>query len=122
MNGHTISETYTPSGTAATAPPRPHASPPTPSRRHYSDHATTPTRHLMTQRPIVRESAGGWASEQEKKIKLQGLPKRYWTKDVYEAMSRYGNVISIEMKTGMRDNDAWVIFQYVDLAHDMSFY
>jgi RNA-dependent RNA polymerase len=76
----------------------------------------------MTQRPVVRESAWGWASEQEEKIKLQGLPKQYWTKDLYETMSRYGNVINIEMGTGMRHNDAWVIFQYVDLGHDMSFY
>lgn len=44
-------------------------------------------------------------------MKVFGIPKYQWTKDVYFAMSSYGNVTRIEMEPGNRDNGAWVVFQ-----------
>jgi RNA-dependent RNA polymerase len=108
MNCHTISETYTPSGNSATTPPRPHSSP-SPTRRNYG--GGTPGRQQVVQRPIVRYSERHWADHQEHKIKVLGLSKTCWTKEVCEGLSHYGNVVKVEMKLSSRNYNAWVTFQ-----------
>jgi RNA-dependent RNA polymerase len=114
LNGHSINETYTPSGSGsiiATTPPRSHITPssPTPTRGNFN--GNTPGGRGATLRPITRNGQSNWAVLQEYKIKILGLPKSYWTKAVYKAMSQYGTVVRIEMEPGSRDNNAWVTFQ-----------
>ncbi|KAF2030357.1 RdRP-domain-containing protein [Setomelanomma holmii] len=124
MNGHTIKETYIPTGSAAANSPQPFTSPPTtPSRTAHStctpsasvpattlrQLATTPT--LAQRRPVAGRGQGHWAYEQEFKIRLSGLPTSYWTRDVFNIMSSYSNITRIDMQKGMRDNSAWVVFQ-----------
>ncbi|OAL56589.1 RdRP-domain-containing protein, partial [Pyrenochaeta sp. DS3sAY3a] len=45
------------------------------------------------------------------KIKISGVPKKYWTEDVHLAMSAYGTVEKIEMEKASPNNGAFVIFQ-----------
>lgn len=108
LNGHQITETYTPRRRTGTTPPRPYASPPKISMSSYG--RNTPPRQPPPQRPVLRDGKTNWASQQELKIKLQGIPKVYWTKDVYLALSKYGTIVRIEMDGGTR-NGAWVVFQ-----------
>ncbi|KAH7078823.1 RNA dependent RNA polymerase-domain-containing protein [Paraphoma chrysanthemicola] len=115
LNGHNFKETYTPSGSAITNSLLPSASPSTPSRRNAASHNGTPTSPRTPQRLFVEQGPYGWTFGQQKKIKLQGIPKEFWVKHVYESVCRYGTVIKIEMETGMRDNNAWVTFQYVEI-------
>jgi RNA-dependent RNA polymerase len=124
LNGHSISETYTPSGSgsvAATTPPRSYNTPssPTPARGNYSGNTSargnysgnTPGHQNAMLRPMTRNGQSNWAALQEYKIKILGLPKSYWTKAVYKALSQYGTVVRIEMVPGSQDNSAWVSFQ-----------
>jgi RNA-dependent RNA polymerase len=132
LNGHTISETYTPSGSGsnvATTPPRSYNAPtsPTPTRGTYSRTPSrgsysptpnrgnyggnTPGRQSAMHRPTTRNGAVNWAALQEYKIKILGMPKSYWTKAVHKAMSQYGTVVRIEMSKGSLDSSAWVTFQ-----------
>jgi RNA-dependent RNA polymerase len=53
----------------------------------------------------------GWADLQEHKIKVLGLPKTCWTKEVCEGLSLYGNVVRVEIELGSRNYNAWVTFQ-----------
>lgn len=114
LNDHQISETYTPRRTTTT-PLRSYASPTAASRNNYGRNSLShqnPGRQNATQRPLTRNSAGNWASHQEYKIKLLGIPKSYWTRDVYEALSSHGNIVRIEIQPGSVNN-AWVTFEYV---------
>jgi RNA-dependent RNA polymerase len=120
MNGHTISETYKPSGRAIstpktpTTPTRSHASPAAPARRNYEGNfpgRQPPVRQPPINRPLTRNGENSWAHNQEYKIKILGMSNTCWTKKVHEAMSRYGNVVRIEIQPGARDNNAWVVFQ-----------
>ncbi|EOA81344.1 uncharacterized protein SETTUDRAFT_99344 [Exserohilum turcica Et28A] len=63
------------------------------------------------QRPMLAGGAKNWAHSQEVKIKLYGIRKNYWTKEVYQAMSRYGNVFKIDMEPNSRDCNAFVVFR-----------
>jgi RNA-dependent RNA polymerase len=108
MNGHTISETYTLSGGSATTPPRLYSSP-IPTRRNYG--GSTPGCQQVSQRPITGNDMMHWTDHQEHKIKVLGLPKTCWTKEVCTAMSRYGNVVRVEIEQGSRNHNAWVTFQ-----------
>jgi len=109
LNGQQINEAYKPRPRAMASPPRP--STPistsirisTPPQRTYTQSAST--------RPLTRNTRGQWALQQELKVKIFGIPKHQWTKDVYLAMSIYGSVIRIDMELGSRDNGAWVVFQ-----------
>jgi RNA-dependent RNA polymerase len=59
----------------------------------------------------MRDGAQHWAYYQEKKIKLFGIAKDCWTKEVYQALSSYGNVVRVDMETGTQSNNAYVVFQ-----------
>lgn len=74
------------------------------------------------QRPMLAGGAKNWAHSQEVKIKLYGIRKNYWTKEVYQAMSRYGNVFKIDMEPNSRDCNAFVVFRYVLNQHSKSGY
>lgn len=115
LNGHTISETYNPSGRTATNTPRSHTSSPSysshsvPTRNNYG--GNTPTRQQTTQRPATRNSNMGWAYQEEHKIKVLEMPTTWWTKQVYQALSEYGNVVRIEIQRNSLDYNAWVTFK-----------
>lgn len=60
-------------------------------------------------RSILKSEA---AHCQESKFKLLGLPKTCWTREVYQAMSSYGNVFRIEMETSRSGSyNAYVVFR-----------
>jgi RNA-dependent RNA polymerase len=108
LSGNVISETYTPSGSANIPSPRSCALPSTPTRNNYG--RNTPTCQHTMQRPITRNGKAG-SYQQESKIKLLGMPKTCWTKQVFETISQYGTVVRIEMQQGYLDNNAWVTFR-----------
>jgi RNA-dependent RNA polymerase len=111
MNGHSIKETYAPSGTTMT-PTKPQNPLNTSTQRNHT--ANTPGCQRAMQRPTTGTGKNYWAYCQEYKIKILGIPKTCWTQQVDQAMSRYGNVVRIEILQGdSRDNDAWVVFQWV---------
>jgi RNA-dependent RNA polymerase len=112
MNGHTISETYTPSGNSISSSPRPYGSP-TSTQRNYGGNILG--YRAATQRPTTRNGEMRWADNQEHTIRILGVPRTCWTKEVYEAMSRYGNVARIEIRAGAPERNALVTFQYVCL-------
>ncbi|KAF1934276.1 RdRP-domain-containing protein [Didymella exigua CBS 183.55] len=109
LNGQQIKETYKPRLRAATSSPRPS----TPVSRAFR--TNSPGQRANTQntsnRPLTRNTRGHWALQQELKVKILGITKKQWTKDVYFAVSNYGNVTRIDMEAGSRDNNAWVVFQ-----------
>jgi RNA-dependent RNA polymerase len=111
MNGHSIRETYTPSGSSVTASPRFHTSPssPTPNQRHHG--GNTPSRQHAMQRPVNTNGESNWAALLDYKIKVLGMPKSSWTKQVHQAMFQYGNVVRIEMEPGSQGSAAYVTFQ-----------
>lgn len=110
MNGHTINETWKPSGSAFSMPPKPSDSSSTPTRSAYGDN--TPGHQRTTPKPIAKNGEERWAYNQEYKIKILGIPKAYWTGEVQQAMSLYGNVVRVEVQLASgRDNSAWVSFQ-----------
>jgi len=119
LNGNSINETYiarasttptpSPARSSITSPPRQatRASPRYGGNRPRFNSAGQPSPH----RSILRNEAQHWAHRQEVKIKLSGIPKSYWTKDVYDALSSFGSLFRIEMVTGTRDNSAFVVFR-----------
>jgi len=111
LNGHIIKETYKPTGSASPTPMRNHASPPAPTRNTYG--GGSPGRQHGLQRPVTRGGENNWVHHQEYKIRIRGLPPSSWTQDVHAAMSRYGNVVRIEMHTNGRNLGAAVVFQSV---------
>lgn len=60
---------------------------------------------------ITRNARLHWALKQEFKVKLLGIPKHFWIKDIYFATSKFGTVTKIDIQPGSRDNNARVIFQ-----------
>lgn len=62
-------------------------------------------------RVIPRIGNQNWAYPQELKTKILGIPRGFWTKDVYEKLSGYGTIVRIEMHKGAMDCCAWVTFQ-----------
>ncbi|KAJ4992728.1 RNA-dependent RNA polymerase [Stagonosporopsis vannaccii] len=109
LNGQHISETYKHRSSMDISPSKPLPPEPlamgigSPRHRAHSQH--------IPNTPVTHKTRGHWALNQEMKLKVFGIPKRYWTKDVYFTMSRFGTVIKIEMEVGSHDNNAWVIFQ-----------
>ncbi|KAH6233119.1 RNA-directed RNA polymerase [Parastagonospora nodorum] len=108
VNGTSISETYTPSGSAHVPSPRPRTEPSTPTRSNYM--RNTPTHQHVIQQPAILNDAT-WAHQQELRFRLLGIPKACWTKQVYQAVSSYGTVVRIKILPGSPDNDAWVVFR-----------
>ena len=119
LNGHNINETYIAGTRTGSTSPIMRSLITSPSRQitrashQYGDNRprynSVDQRNL--QRPMLRDGAQNWAHNQEGKIKLSGIPKNYWTKDVYRTMASFGTVFSIDMVPGTRDNTAYVIFR-----------
>lgn len=109
LNGQQINETYRPRSRVTPSPPK------FSTLASSAVQTSSPRQQVHTQnafqRPMARESRGHWALQQELKVKILGIDKCYWTKDVYFAMSTYGSVIRVDIETGSRDNNAWVVFQ-----------
>lgn len=109
LSGHQISETYKLRPSAIASPPKQS----TPAS--LAIRTDNPRRRANTQyasnTPFTRNTRENWVLGQESKVKILGIPKQYWTKDVYFAMSRFGTVTRVDMETGSRDNNAWVVFQ-----------
>ncbi|KAF1947306.1 RdRP-domain-containing protein [Clathrospora elynae] len=117
LNGCNITETYTARTSTITSPPRQvtQASPRNGSQDSPQNGLNQPRYSQGSQRPlprpIMRDGAQHWAYHQEAKIRVLGLPKGYWTKEVYQALSLYGRVVRVEMVTGTHSNNAYVVFQ-----------
>lgn len=114
LNGHQISETYKLRPNTTSSLPKP-LSPASPTFRNNNLRQRSYTQH-ESNKPPTRNGRKHWALEQEFKVKIVGIPKKYWTKDVYLALSKFGTVTRIEIQTGSRENNAWVILQYVALT------
>lgn len=52
-----------------------------------------------------------WTPKSESKVRIMGIPKHCWTKDIYTTMSHFGTVIRVEMEVRIHGNNAWVEFQ-----------
>jgi RNA-dependent RNA polymerase len=63
------------------------------------------------QRPVNTNGESNWAALQEYKIRILGMPKASWTKQVHQAMSHYGNIVRIEIEQGSGGSTAYVTFQ-----------
>lgn len=119
LNGNSIKETYIARSSTTPTPPSerlPIISPPRQATRASPQYGGNRPRfnsasQRSSQRPVWRNEAQHWAHHQEVKIKLSGIPKSYWTKDVYDALSSFGSVFRIEIVTGTRDNSAFVVFR-----------
>lgn len=109
MNSNKISETYTPTRNTATTSPRSQVLPSTPTRANH--HSNTPSRQQTLPKLMTRNGLSNWAYEQELKIKTMGMPKMTSTKLVYQAMSRYGNVVRIDVQQNSHDCTAYVTFR-----------
>ncbi|KAF9698680.1 hypothetical protein EKO04_002950 [Ascochyta lentis] len=109
LNGHQIRETYKPRPSAKSNPTQP-SSPISPVVKDRTSVQRSGNQYVLN-RPLIRNTPSHWALKQEFKVKLLGIPQQYWTKDVYLAMSKFGTVTKIDMQTGSRDYNAWVIFQ-----------
>jgi RNA-dependent RNA polymerase len=109
MNSNKISETYTPTRNTPTASPRWQVLPPTPTRATHR--SNTPSRQKTLLKPMRRNGLSNWAYEQELKIKTMVMPKMTSTKLVYQAMSRYGNVVRIDIQQSSHDCIAYVTFR-----------
>lgn len=131
LNGHQISETYKPRRSVNGSSPKalsPVSSPnrttprlsPTNSPPILTSSISRPVRtdsprprplHQYVPTQPRRSGTPNWVLKQEYKVKLIGIPKHYWTKDVYFVMSGFGNVTRIDIQVIDRNNNAWVIFQ-----------
>jgi RNA-dependent RNA polymerase len=109
LNGHQVIEFYKPRLSMTASPPKP-STPVSPVIRNGSPRQRSDSQ-CMSNGTFRRNIRGHWALEQESKIRIVGIPKYCWTKDVYFAMSSFGTVTRIEMEGGSRDNNAWVIYQ-----------
>lgn len=54
-----------------------------------------------------------WPLNQEVKIKLTSLPRYISMREIHSALSRFGNVYSIEMQRFQKNTSSWVIFRLV---------
>ncbi|KAF1841623.1 RdRP-domain-containing protein [Cucurbitaria berberidis CBS 394.84] len=117
MNGHQINETYTERPVDLASASR-HSNPPSPAHGN-NQHRNGPGGQRSLHRPLTKDGEKHWAYQQERKIKIIGMPKTFWTKDVYLALSPYGTVVRIEIQQGAVDNNAYVTFRPPpnDLTH-----
>jgi len=109
LNGHQINETYNPwPGTFMSPPGQSTPAPPTIRSNHH--HINSGNQHKLD-KSTTKKNKNHWAYLQEYKVKIMGIPESCWTKDIYDIMSSYGTVVRIDMQTGGRDNNAWVVFR-----------
>jgi RNA-dependent RNA polymerase len=119
LNGYSINETYIAKNTTGSTPPTarsPITSPPRQvtraSPRYGGDRPRyNPADQRNSQRPVLRGGSQNWAYNQEGKIRLSGIPKNCWTKDVFHAMSAFGTVFRVDMVSGSQHNTAYVVFR-----------
>ncbi|KAF1834188.1 RdRP-domain-containing protein [Decorospora gaudefroyi] len=109
LNGHSINETYIARPTTITSPSN-QVTLTFPGNRNHRQRYSSGGQGSLP-RPTMRDEGQHWAFHQEGKIKLLGIPKDCWTKQVYHALSPYGNVIRVEMETGSHSNNAYVLLQ-----------
>ncbi|CAO2657263.1 Nn.00g033890.m01.CDS01 [Neocucurbitaria sp. VM-36] len=110
LNGQHINETYTARPYALGSSSSQQYTPSSPVRGQ-NRHRNHPTSQRLTHRPVIRNNEDHWVYQQEMKVKLTGMPKNCWTKDVYLALSPYGTVVRIEMQQCALDNNAYVTFR-----------
>jgi hypothetical protein len=93
-----------------------------------SPHGASPVRgareasrsHFSPQLPkVARQGTQEWAHQQECKVKVANLAlvqseTGCWTKEIYEALEEFGNIVKIEID--VQRSGAWVTFQYVALC------
>jgi hypothetical protein len=68
---------------------------------------------------VARQGTQEWAHQQECKVKVTNLAlvqseTGCWTKEIYEALEEFGNIVKIEID--VQRSGAWVTFQYVALC------
>jgi hypothetical protein len=110
INGNNIKETFRPRSKAYASSQSSSKSPSPSKGSSRSRHGISGTQDTQAM-PLVKRSNDSWALDQDSRLKLVNIPKEYWMKDVYFAVSRYGTVVKIEMIVGSRGNDAIVILQ-----------
>jgi hypothetical protein len=110
INGNNIKETFRPRSKAYASSQSSSKSPSPSKGSSRSRHGISGTQDTQAM-PLVKRSNDSWALDQDARLRLVNIPKEYWMKDVYFAVSRYGTVVKIEMIVGSRGNDAIVILQ-----------
>ncbi|KAF2997398.1 hypothetical protein E8E13_005112 [Curvularia kusanoi] len=109
LNGQHINETHKPRLSSVNRPAN--SLTPLPPANMIDCPPQTDTRYVSA-RPIIRYDQSRWASEQESKVKIIGLPRACWTNDIYHALSKFGTVVRIQMvDIDNWSNSAFVIFQ-----------
>ncbi|KAI8938000.1 hypothetical protein NX059_005674 [Plenodomus lindquistii] len=108
LSGNRINETFISrsSPSPLSSPSKPVLRPPPSSRRQTPQQRTSSGSYAARPRPVMR-GREHWAYQQEAKIKILDLPKSQWTKNIYLALSPYGNISRIDIQ----QNAAWVTFQ-----------
>ncbi|KAH8727001.1 RNA dependent RNA polymerase-domain-containing protein [Phaeosphaeriaceae sp. PMI808] len=109
MSDYTIHEFHTARENTSTLS-RASSTPSTPTSRNDRSR-NTPDGSRVMHRPIKGNKTRDWAHRQEHRIKLLGIFKTSWTKDVYQTMSQYGHVVRINIQPGSYDNKAWVTYR-----------
>jgi hypothetical protein len=71
------------------------------SERRYTPHT-----------PMVHGHGQHWVLNQELKVRVSGIPKRYGTLAVYKALSNHGYIVRVEVVPASYDSVAYVIFRY----------
>lgn len=107
LNSRNINETYVGRRSTNTTSPWSAVSPST--KTSSMDSHSSPR---ATQRPVTFNPSRNWILTQELKIRLLTFPESYGTKDLYEMLRPYGNIMRIEVQKGGRfERTAWVVFQ-----------
>ncbi|UPX13823.1 RNA-directed RNA polymerase [Ascochyta rabiei] len=109
LNGHQIRETYKPRLSAASSSTKPSPTVTTVLKSNIARQQSSS--QYVLNRSLISTAPSSWALNQELKVKILGIHKKYWTKDVYFAMSELGTVTKIDIQSCSRDNNVWVIFQ-----------
>ncbi len=83
---------------------------PSPSHGNNRHHNKSPGSRLPF-RSVTMNQEQNWAYQQEEKIRLQDIPRAYWTNDIYQSLSRYGTIVRIEMQPRSNCYNAFVVFR-----------
>lgn len=110
LNGNTINETYKERRSSPKAQSQPGPVTNT-SRGRGNRSLNTRGGQRVPPRPIMMGGEQHWAYQQENKIRVSGIPKNCWTKEVHDAFSPYGNIVRIGIQPGYDNNSAYVIFE-----------
>lgn len=111
LNGNTIHETYRASASTPVSPVLPLRHAMTSPRGRGGRSQASKRGERRTPRSPVSHAGYRDSMQCETKIKVHALSKSCYTKDIHEALSRYGTVVRIELHTGSGVNNAWVVFR-----------